>query len=108
MPTSRFDVYDRFGLQLREGDQLHCLGKTDVFWKIQKITPIVDPRAIEANGGMPGCTLRLVSVIDLDMACGLPIAQVLRTLPREALEAAQQAQAAAEPPAVGPKLVTES
>lgn len=72
--VSQAKLYDRNGRELGVGDVVHLLNKSDIFWRVQSVTPVLDPKA---PAGL--IELQLVAVFLTGVPGGRPITDVLKT-----------------------------
>lgn len=69
------------------GDVIHVLNKADIMWRLQKVAPVLDPKA---PAGL--VELHMVAVFVTGVQGGMPISDVIKTRDASEQPAVQPAQ----------------
>ena len=73
--VSKNHLYDRAGRQINEGDVVHMIGRLDIMWRVQKVTPVLAPNL------PPGMVeVSLVAVVVQGVAGGQPIGDLIKVV----------------------------
>lgn len=74
-------LYDRFQKEVKDGDVVYLLGRTDIMWRVQKVAPSLQP------GAPPGLVeLHLVAVFAMGLPGGTPVTDMIKVRDAEDLK----------------------